>query len=112
MDLRNYYRKIREMEATMPEKFPVVTSLATEDGGREGVISEVSRYQAAKLMVEGKVRLATEQERMNRLESIAATQQAVAEWEQLHGLRTGISYRPDSSLLPVEKKPASKDKKQ
>jgi hypothetical protein len=59
MDLRNYYKKVRDAEATLPEGYVVMVSLATSEGGKEGVRTEVSRYAAAKLIVEGRSRVAT-----------------------------------------------------
>ena len=43
MDLRAYYQKIRDTEAEITEAFPMVVSLATADGGKEGVLTEVTR---------------------------------------------------------------------
>ena len=62
MDLRLYFQKIRTSEASMPGLHATVISLETSDGGRAGQISEVSRAVAAKLVAQGKVRLADEQE--------------------------------------------------
>jgi hypothetical protein len=62
MDLKLYYDKIREAEARILEDFPVVISNATPDGGKEGTKTEVPRRLAAKLIVEGLARLASEEE--------------------------------------------------
>ena len=62
MDLQIYYRKIRELEDTLKDPSVVVVSLETPDGGRAGVRTEVPRRIAAKMMVEGAVRLATAEE--------------------------------------------------
>ncbi len=62
MNLRAYYKKIREVEHSIPEEFTIVTSLETPDGGRAGVCTEVTRAQAAKLIVEGRARLSTQPE--------------------------------------------------
>ena len=63
MDLKSYYRLIREEAAKLGEGDQVVVSLATKDGGREGVVSEAPREIAAKLIVEQRARLASEEER-------------------------------------------------
>ncbi len=63
MDLRQYFRKVREVEATLPDEYPVVSSLETGDGGKHGTISEVPRAIAARLIVEGRAVLASEAER-------------------------------------------------
>jgi hypothetical protein len=62
MDLKTYYHHIRERAAELPDEFVVVASLATPDGGRAGVMTEVTRQQAAKLIVERRARLATDEE--------------------------------------------------
>jgi hypothetical protein len=62
MDLQLYYKKIRETEQGLNGPSVVVISLATPDGGREGVRTEVARRIAAKMLVEGVVRLATPEE--------------------------------------------------
>jgi hypothetical protein len=58
MDLRNYFQKIKEIESTIVELFTLVVSLETGDGGKAGTPTEVSRALAAKMIVEGLVRLA------------------------------------------------------
>lgn len=62
MDLRGFYKKIVEVSTVIEETFPIVASLATPDGGKSGVLTEVSRALAAKMLVEGIVRLATKAE--------------------------------------------------
>lgn len=63
MDLRQYFRKIREVEASLSDPYLVVSSLETADGGKSGTISEVPRAIAAKLIVEGRAVLASEAEK-------------------------------------------------
>jgi hypothetical protein len=63
MDLKQYFRKIRQIEATLSEIFPLVVSLETPDGGKPGLVSEISRELAAKLIVEGRAVLASEEEK-------------------------------------------------
>jgi hypothetical protein len=63
MDLKQYFRKIRQVEAGLTERFPIVVSLETPDGGRPGLISEISRETAAKMIVEGRAVLASEEEK-------------------------------------------------
>lgn len=62
MDLQIYYKKIHEVEENLKDPSVVVISLATPDGGREGVRTEVSRRIAAKMIVEGAARMATADE--------------------------------------------------
>lgn len=62
MDLKAYFKRLREVEAGLPADEVVVASLATPDGGKAGELTEASRAVAAKLIVEGAARLATEEE--------------------------------------------------
>jgi hypothetical protein len=62
MDLRSYYRKLREVEATIPEEHVVLVSIATPEGGKPGVRTEAPKAIAAKLIAEGRARLANAEE--------------------------------------------------
>lgn len=62
MDLRVFFQKVKEMEHAIPGDPAIVVSHETPDGGREGSVTEVSRALAAQLIVDGRARLATEQE--------------------------------------------------
>lgn len=62
MDLKAYYRKIREAEATIATPFVVVCSLDTPDGGKAGQLTETTKPVAARLIAEGRSRLATDAE--------------------------------------------------
>ncbi len=62
MDLKIYYRKIREAAESIPGEFAIVASVETPDGGKPGVMSEVSKVVAARMIVEGKAQLATAEE--------------------------------------------------
>jgi hypothetical protein len=79
MDIRIYYRKLREIEETIPGDAAVVISLETTDGGKAGVASEVSRRTAAKMVLDLRARLADEEEtklyRERQLEALRAAEQ-------------------------------------
>ena len=59
MDLTAYYQKIRATGAAITDPYPVITSLETAGGGKPGVLTEVRREIAAKMIVEGEVSLAS-----------------------------------------------------
>jgi hypothetical protein len=65
MDLRAYYKKVREIESTLSRPFVVVVSIETSDGGKAGVLTEVATLTAAKHIAEGRAREATVEERQN-----------------------------------------------
>jgi len=62
MDLRSYYRRLREVEAMIPEEHVVLVSIATPEGGKAGVRTEAPKAIAAKLIAEGRARLANADE--------------------------------------------------
>jgi hypothetical protein len=59
MDLKLYYQKVRDTASKIADPFPVVVSKESTDGGKDGIFTEVTRSIAAKMLVEGLVRLAT-----------------------------------------------------
>jgi hypothetical protein len=90
MDVKQYYRKIREAESRIIEDFPLVVSLETADGGKAGVVSEVSRGNAAKMMVEGRAALATEEQKQAYSQKQAEIQQSVEKAEFAKRLQVAI----------------------
>jgi hypothetical protein len=62
MDLKAYYRKVREAEAELTGEHIVVVSLETPEGGKSGVMTEVPRLIAARLIAEHRARGANEEE--------------------------------------------------
>ena len=62
MDLRIYFQKLKQVEEAITEIYTVIVSNETSDGGKPGVFTEVLRASAAKLVVEGKARLASKEE--------------------------------------------------
>ena len=90
MDLRHYFRKIREIEATIPEPHAFVCSLETSDGGKAGVVTEVGRELAAKMIAEGRATLATETESEQFLQEQAAARAAAQKAEMARRLQVTI----------------------
>lgn len=56
MNLKDYYREIDAELGKIDTNFVYIVSLATPNGGREGVVSEVNRETAAKMIVEKRAR--------------------------------------------------------
>jgi len=79
MDLRAYYTKMRETQAAMPSPQVVMVSLTTPDGGKPGIVTEVPTPIAARMVVEGSARRATESEATAFREQQAAARQAAEE---------------------------------
>lgn len=62
MDLRVYYQKLKKIEQEITDPHVVVISHETPDGGKANQKTEVSRHAAARLVVEGRARLASAEE--------------------------------------------------
>jgi hypothetical protein len=95
MDVRQYYRKLREIESGIAEAYVRVTSLETSDGGKPGVVSEVSREQAAKLIVEARVMISTDDEQKAFFAKHAAEKKAFEKAEMARRLQVTIVSAPD-----------------
>jgi Putative phage tail protein len=76
MNLKLYFEKIRDTESQITETFPIVVSKDTEDGGKAGRYTEVTRAIAAKMITENRARLAT-------LDEAKAYREALAEAKRL-----------------------------
>jgi hypothetical protein len=63
MDLRAYFQRIREIERTLASPTVLISSLATADGGRAGRLTAVAASLAARMIADGKCRVATDNER-------------------------------------------------
>jgi hypothetical protein len=75
MDLRSYYKKVRDTEATLKGDEVVVVSLETAEGGKAGVRTEAPRSVAATLIAEGRARLATNEETADFREAMQAARE-------------------------------------
>jgi hypothetical protein len=95
VDLRQYFKKIRDTESGLADSFPLVMSLETTDGGKAGVASEVSREQAAKLIVEGCARLANEAEKKAYFDKQASEKRAADRAEMARRVQVTIVSQPD-----------------
>ena len=79
MDLRVFFQKLRKIEREIVDPHVVVVSHETPDGGREGQLAEVSRSNAARLILEGHAHLASAEE---AAEFRAAARKALEEAQQ------------------------------
>lgn len=78
MDLKLFYQKVRQLAASIPEPHVVISSKETPEGGRAGVLIEVTRAIAARLIAEGKAELAGE-EAANEFRAKAAEAKRLAD---------------------------------
>ena len=103
MDLRVFYQKLRKIEHEIVEPHVVVVSHETPDGGKAGQRAEVARTVAAKLILEGRARLATVEEAVEYRQSLEtaareAEQRAMAE-------RVQVNVITDADLRAIKSAP-------
>jgi hypothetical protein len=101
VDLRQYFKKIRDTEANLEEAFPLIVSLETPEGGKSGVVSEVSREIAAKMFVEGRAVLANDLERLDYYARQAATKKAADKADLSRRVQVAIITDPNFSPVPA-----------
>lgn len=105
MDLRVFYQKLRKLEQEIADPHVVVVSNETADGGKAGQRSEVGRGIAARLILEGRARLANAEEATEYRKGLEqalqeAEQRALADRVQINviseaDLRAGKNLRSD-----------------
>ena len=83
MDLKAHYQKIRDVERSIGAAHAVIVSVETPDGGKAGVRTEVPAHVAARMVVEGRARLATEQEAKEFQEQTSAAKRAADQRDPL-----------------------------
>jgi hypothetical protein len=104
MDLRAYYRKVREAEASLTGEHMVMVSFATPEGGKEGVRTEVPRSTAARLLAEGVARIATDDETADFREQMRAAREKHERDEAAR--RIQVTVVPSHELTRRSSKPA------
>ena len=116
MDLRMFYQKLRKIEQEIADPHVVVVSNETPDGGRAGQKSEVSRNMAAKLVVEGKARLATPEEGVEFRRAIEQARQQAEQQALAQKIQVNVVSEADFRMVKApppraDNKPARADKK-
>ena len=111
MDLRVFYTKIREATELIPGEFAVLVSRETPDGGKPGVMSEASKAIAARMLVEGRARLATPGE-VETFRSLESDMRLKAEREAAPArLQVAVLSDKDIEALQAGRPSKSKDSK-
>ena len=107
MDVRQYYRKISEAERSLEGQYFLMVSLETSDGGKAGFVSEVSRDVAAKLIVEGRAVVATQEEQDLYRERQAAARKKAEGADLARRVQVAIISESDLHASGMSKKPLS-----
>jgi hypothetical protein len=90
MDLKQYFKKIKDTEETIKSPYPLIVSLETTDGGKAGVVVEVTRQEAAKALVDNRAVLATEEQKTEYFEREKARKKSAEKAELSRRLQIAI----------------------
>ncbi len=108
MDLRLFYQKLRKIEQDIVDPHVIVVSHETSDGGKAGQMSEVSRATAARLIVEGKARLASPEETVAQRSAIEQALQAAEQRAMAQKIQVNVVSEADFRAI---KSPARPEKR-
>ncbi|MGC4052230.1 MAG: hypothetical protein QM757_23080 [Paludibaculum sp.] len=100
MDLKGYFRKVKDLEKKIQDRDFYVVSLATQDGGKPGVMTQVSRRVGCQLIVEGKAREADETEIAKFVADVAARRLAHEKQEAVSRIQVQVISDPMGLLRP------------
>jgi len=94
MDLRAYYKKLRQAEADLTGEEFVMVSLATPEGGKAGLLTEVPKTVAARLLAEGRAELATEEDAKEYREAVREAKAKIDEEEAARQVQVMVIPTP------------------
>lgn len=98
MDIKQYYRKLREVESALREPYELVVSVETPDGGKAGIMTEVGKPIAAKMIVEGCAVLANSQQKEKYCQQQAVARKAAQQAELARRLQIAVISNPDLTV--------------
>ncbi len=107
MDVRVYFQKIRQLEGTITHEHVVIVSEETSDGGKAGVSTEVSRATAAKLIVEGRGKLATDEQAKAYYAAEASKRETAQRAELATRVQVTLVTEPEALIKASNKGPKS-----
>jgi hypothetical protein len=105
VDLRAFFQNVRQQEKQIPGSHAVVVSTETPDGGRPGRTTEVAKDVAARMIVEGKARLATPEECAQHQAGVAQGVDAVRRREEMGRAHVRLLSDSDIEMLRSALKP-------
>ncbi len=94
MDLKGYFKKVKDLEKKIQARDFYIVSLATQDGGKAGVLTQVSRRVGCQLIVEGKAREADEDEIARFVADLAARRLAHEKQEAVSRIQVQVISDP------------------
>ena len=105
MDLRLFFQKLRTIEQEIAEPHVVVVTHETPDGGRAGQKVEVSRRNAATLILEGRAHLATAEESAEYRNEVQTSLQNAQQRAMAERLQVNLISDADLRALKTAARP-------
>lgn len=102
MDIKQYFRKMREIEGSITEPYPVIVSLETSDGGKAGAVCEVPRTVAARMILERRANLASIEQKELFFQQQEAAKNAAEKTELARRVQVAILADPDLQAAAVK----------
>lgn len=109
MDLRSYYRNIRNIEASIEDEFPIVKSLNAELGGQTGRLTEVTRLVAARMITDGLAELASAAETRKKRAVVESARKAEEDRRQAARIQFTILSEADLQAVQRSARGSNKD---
>ena len=101
MDVKVFYQKLRKIEQGIADEHVVLVSHETPDGGQAGLKTEVSREVAARMIAEGRARLAELDESTEYRERTAEAQREAE--RRAAAERVQVKVIAHADIHPVKK---------
>lgn len=99
MDLKDYYGKIRQKMDELTSDYVVVVSKATPDGGRAGVLTEVTKFVAAKMVVDERAHIASDEQSAEYYKALRTAHEEVKAEEERGKMAAEIISRAGLEAL-------------
>jgi len=99
MNLNKYYEEVKMIRRGLSEPFVYLTSLATANGGKQGMVAEVATDLAARMIADGTARESSPEEILAYQQENEALRAAAQEEDLRSRLRITLVNDPEFQLL-------------
>ena len=109
MEVKTFYRKLREIEATLPDEV-ILISKETPEGGRAGRFTEAPRAVAARLIVEGVAERASDADAEQYGEQVRQAHSDETRRRAAASIQVNVITEEQARALVSKPSPASRSK--
>jgi hypothetical protein len=109
MEVKTFYRKLREIEAILPDEV-ILISKETPEGGRAGRFTEAPRAVAARMIVEGIADQASEADAESYREQVRVNHSEETRRRAAASIQVNVITEEQARALISKPSPASRTK--